>query len=207
MECVEGKIFNFRFLLFSAIYLALGVVFCYYHYFLSLHTAWLLCLPPMAFFPVFLSFPLVRWKKIALLSLLLCVSFFIGLFGFQIEVNRYEDVRPFGECYFSGRVVEMRDAANGTQVILDDLTIEGEKQNCKLIAYLPASLEGEVGICDELFLRGTVTKKSFQQETFTLNANDFGKRIFLSAREVEGGENWTQLQFVFILERACESDD
>lgn len=186
MQTNEGGIFNFRFALFSAIYLALGVVFCYYHYFLSLHTAWLLCLPPMAFFPAFLSFSLQQWKKIAALSLLLCVSFFIGLFGFQIEVNRYEDARAFGECYFSGKVVEMRDSANGTQVILGDLTIEGEKQNCKLIAYLPASLEGEVGLCDELFLRGTVTQKSFSQETFTLNASDFGKRIFLSAREVEG---------------------
>ena len=186
MQANEEKIFNFRFLLFSAVYLALGIVFCYYHYFRSLHTAWLLCLPPATLFPAFLSLPSRRWRRVVVGFLLLCISFFVGFFGFQIEVNRYEDARSFGECYFSGRVVEMRDGANGTQVILGDLTIEGEKQNCKLIAYLPASLEGEVGLSDELFLRGEVTKKKFSYETFSFTAKDFGKRIFLSAREVEG---------------------
>ncbi|MBO5736485.1 MAG: hypothetical protein J6S04_01630, partial [Clostridia bacterium] len=182
----EGKLFNFRLVLFAAIYLAIGIGFCFYYRFYSLSPIWLLCLLPASVFPAFLSYSLSKWKEMGWAAVLLCICFLTGFFGFGMQVDRYEKVSGFGECNFSGRVVEVEEGYNGVEVVLDDVKVEGERQNCKLIAYLPASFEGKLTLSDELFLYGEVTKKDITSENFVPYAKDFGKRIFLVANNADG---------------------
>lgn len=199
----EGKLFNFRLVLFAAIFLVVGIVFCFYHRFYSLSSLWLLCLIPMAAFPIFLSLPFGKWKEMGLIFVILCGFCLMGFFGFGVEVNRYENVSSFGECYFSGRVVEMSKGTNSVKVVLDDLRIDGEEQNCKLVAYLPTSLHDKVTLSDELFLHGNVEKREISAEKFARAAKDFGKRIFLTANEVEGEKTGHRFDlFLFLNARA-----
>ena len=199
----EGKLFNFRLVLFAAIYLAIGIVFCFYYRFYRLSSAWLLCLLPLAAFPVFCAFPIGKWKQMLLAFAILCICFYSGFLGLSLQFNRYDKLTDFGTCNFSGRVVEIRAGYNGSKVVLDDLTVEGEKQNCKLIAYMPASFMENVTLSDELFLRGNITKKSVRADDFTSNAKDFGKRIFLVASDVEGVKIGHQFNlFLFLNARA-----
>lgn len=200
--------FNFRFVLFAAIYLAIGVAFCFSFRFQGLSSAWLVCLLPLAAFPVFLSLPLDRWRAALVAFSLLCVCFFVGFFGFTIQVSRYENVDVSGEVYFSGRVVELREWNGSVGVVLDDVTIEGERQNCKLITYLPASFGEKVALSDELFLHGNVQKREMDADEFSLVAKDFGKRIFLAASGVEGYKTGHKFDlFLFLNARAKAAID
>ena len=181
-----GKLFNFRPVFFAALYLIFGVVFCFYCRFYGLSFAWLACLPILAAIPVFLSVSTAKRKKCVLALLSLCVCFFAGFFGFSIQVKRYEKTTDFGECYFTGKVVEIHESYNKVGVVLDGVKIDGEKQNCKLIAYLPTAFGETITLSDELFLRGEIEKRDINAENFTMQSKEFGKRIFLVANDAEG---------------------
>ena len=198
----EGKIFNFRLVLFAAIYLAIGIVFCFYHYFYDLSAVWALVILPLAAFPVFLSYSIRAWKRIILVFSLLCACFFIGFVSLTLQTNRYEEATDMGECYFSGRVVEIREGYN-VKVVLDDLVVDGKAQDCKLVAYLPSSFVEDIMLSDELFLRGTISKRVMEAEGFSSVAKDFGKGIFLIANGVEGVKTGHRFNlFLFLNARA-----
>ncbi len=199
----EGKLFNFRLVLFAAIYLAIGIVFCFYHRFYGLSAAWLLCLLPAAAFPVFLSVSIEKWRRMIILFAVLCICFFTGFFGFYAQVNHYDKMTDFGTCNFSGRVVEIRAWYNGSQVVLDDLIVNGETQDCKLIAYLPTSFTEDITLSDEVLLNGDVKKKEMNVEEFSTSAKDFGKGIFLVANDVKGVKTGHRFDlFLFLNARA-----
>ena len=199
----EGKLFNFRLALFAAIYLALGVVVCFYCRFYDLSALWILALIPAAAFPVLLSFSWEKWKKALTAFSVLCICFFVGFMGFYSQCNRYDKTTDFGECTFSGRVVEIREYSAGSRVVLDNLKVEGEKQNCKLVTYLPASFVENITLSDELLLRGDVTKREFPAEGFSSSAKDFGKGIYLEADNVEGVKTGHRFDlFLFLNARA-----
>lgn len=199
----EGKLFNFRLVLFLAIYLAIGVLFCFYYRFFDLSSAWLLCLLPVGALPVFLAYPIEKWKKMVLVFALLCVSFFMGFFGFGIEVDRYENVSALGERHFSGRVVDISEGESAVKVVLDDLRVEGKRENCKLIAYLPATFQEKLTLCDTLFLYGDIEKREINVDNFIRTSKDFSERIFLTVEEAEGEKTGHQFDlFLFLNARA-----
>ena len=203
-----GKLFNFRPVFFAALYLVFGVAFCFYYRFHGVSFAWLACLPILAAIPVFLSISIEKRKKCILALLSLCVCFFVGFFGLSMQVNRYENTKGFGECYFTGRVVEIHESYNKVGVVLDDLAIDGEKQNCKLIAYLPTAFGETVTLSDELFLYGEIEKREINAENFTTLSKEFGKRIFLVVNEAEGEKvGHTFDLFLFLNTRAKRAID
>lgn len=196
------KLFNIRPVLFGTIFLAVGILFCFYHAFEGLSAAWLLCLLPMAAAPAFLSYSKGKLWAAAIAFLFLCLCALVGFFGFTIQVNRYEHTAAFGEKYFSGRVVEIREGKYSTALVLDDLVIEGEGENCKLIAYLPTSFCEDIRLSDEVFLRGDIEKRAYETEGFSLFAKDFGKRIFLTSSSPEGYKTGHKFDlFLFLNER------
>ena len=176
-----GKLFNFRPVLFAAVFMTLGVGFAFFHVFGGLSAKWLLCLLPLAAFPVFLSLPMHRWKRAAIALAMLCISFFIGLIGFIVQVNRYEDVTAFSGCYFAGTIVEMREGKGTTALVLDELTVDGKAQKCKLIAYMPASVCENLRLADQVSLYGDIENRTYERESFSMQAKDFGKEIYLTA--------------------------
>jgi hypothetical protein len=76
-----------------------------------------------------------------------------------MEVDRYENVTSLGECHFSGRVVDISEGESSVKVLLDDLRVEGKRQNCKLVAYLPATFQGKLTLSDTVFLYGNIEKR------------------------------------------------
>ena len=154
------------------------MVVCFYCRFYDLSALWILALIPAAAFPVLLSFSWEKWKKALTAFSVLGICFFVGFIGFYSQCNRYDKTTDFGECTFSGRVVEIREYSAGSRVVLDNLKVEGEKQNCKLVTYLPASFVENITLSDELLLRGEVTKREFTAEGFSSSAKDFGKGIY-----------------------------
>ena len=181
----EGKLFNFRPLLFGAILMSLGVVFCFHYSFNNLSIAWLLCLFPLIAALLFLCFSFGDIVKIAVAFLALCACFFIGFFGFLAQVHRF-DADVEGEYYFSGRVVEIRENAYNTAVVLDDLYVDGERCKDKLIAYMPTSFCEDIVLSDQVFLHGDIQKHEIETENFSLFAKDLGKGVSLAAYAPEG---------------------
>lgn len=210
MEKVNGiaqpngeKLFNFRPLLFVAVFMAMGVVFSFFHIFQDFSGVWLIALLPLAAVPALFSFPLYRWRTILLAIVLLCFSFFVGAFGFGMRIDRYADVTAKGECDFSGRVVEIWEGSETVGVVLDDITIEGKPHKYKLIAYLPASFSEKLQLSDELFIHGNIQKRNYDADEFSVQAKNFGREIFLTAsvEEVERSGHHFDL-FLFLNARA-----
>ena len=199
----EGKLFNFRLVLFAAIYLAIGVVYCYYHHFKSVSLGWLFAILPVLALPILLAYPLAKWRRMLVVFALLCTCLFTGFLGLNTAVRRYERMPDFGECNFSGRVVEIREKSSRVEVVLDNLKVDGEKQNCKLIAYLPASFKGELTLSDVLFLGGEVGKVELNAENFSSTAKDFGEKIYLIAKDADGAKTGHEFDlFLFLNTRA-----
>ena len=176
-----GKLFHLRPMLFAAVFMAFGIGFAFFHVFDGLSAAWLFCLLPLAAFPVFLSLPLHRWKTAAIALAALCISFFVGLSGFIGQVDRYEDATAFTDCYFTGAIVEMREGKGTTALVLDELTVDGKAQKCKLIAYLPASVCENLRLADQVSLYGNIEKRVYERTSFSMQAKDFGKGIYLTS--------------------------
>lgn len=180
------KLFNFRPFLFGAIFFAFGVVFSLYYHFQGLHAAWLLCVLPLSIIPFLFCFTVNNWIKVGYGALALCVCFLIGFFGFFVQFNRYQKIEGSDDCYFTGKVVELREGYAEIGVVLDDLTVDGKAYSCKLIAYLPTSFCENIGLSDILFLHGDVEKIEMKSESFSRQAKEFGNRVFLTSDRPEG---------------------
>lgn len=180
------KLFNFRPFLFGAVFFAFGVIFSFWHHFQGLHSAWILCVIPCTAFPLFFCVSAKQWVRAGFTATSLCLCFLVGFFGFFVQADRYQTVDGGKDCVFSGRVVELRAGYDAVGVVLDDVSIEGKEGDCKLIAYLDASFAQRIQLSDWLFLQGDVEKIDVTADTFTRQASDFGKGIFLRSDMPEG---------------------
>lgn len=180
------KLFNFRPFLFGAVFFAFGVIFSFYHYFQGLHSAWMLCVMPCAAFPLLLCVSAKQWVKAGFTALALCLCFLVGFFGFFVQAERYQSVDGGRDCIFSGRVVELREGYGTIGLVLDDVSVDGKERNCKLIAYLDTSFAKNIQLSDRVFLQGDVEKIDVAADTFSRQASDFGKGIYLRSDMPEG---------------------
>lgn len=198
----QRKLLNFRPAFFLALFLCLGIAFGYTHYFNGVSAWWILSLFPLAAAPVLLcAVGKEIWDKV-ILSCLLCAFFFVGFFGFTIEMdNFYASHSGTNDGAVYGRVVEKREYPDGTVgLVLDRISIEGDKEKGKLVAYMPASLCEEIELADKVSLTGRVSRQpvfyegSFQAKRvrkdirFSMRAKDMqavGKSldIFLLCRQ------------------------
>ncbi len=172
------KLFNFRPVFFAALFLCLGIVFCFFYYFYGMSALWLLCLLPLAGMPFFFCRTReTRWKTACAIALLGCF-FFLGFFSFFGQICTFFDREGWlGEHYVVGYVVEKREYENQTAFILDGLCIDEEKVNGKLIAYLPTSNGENIQLCDELFLQGKIQETTVSAETFSLTAKQLSDGV------------------------------
>lgn len=148
------RVFNFRPLFFSAVFLVLGVLFAY-HQKIDGVSAWWLCLLLPVLITPFFFYPKKDKLVIALCVLLLC--FAIGNIAFSIAFANYGSATVYsGSVSVVGRVVEMQQKGESITLILDTLYLNGFGENGKLIAYLPLSFAENIRLGDELVMTGTV---------------------------------------------------
>ncbi len=172
------KLFNFRPVFFAAVFLCLGIIFCFLYRFHGVSACWLLCLIPLAGTPFLFCRTRERAWKTAWAIVFCGVFFFLGFFGFFLQANAYFDREEYlGKNYITGYVVEKRVYDGQTGIVLDGLRIGEEEVPGKLVAYLPSSFDEEITLTDELFLRGNVREIAVDKDNFTLMAKQFGDHV------------------------------
>ena len=153
----EDKLFNFRPLFFIGLSVCSGVAFAFFHSFYSISYWWLTALLPVLGAPFFFcrTRKRIKWTALALLTLVL--FFFVGYWAFCLQINDYASATEYsGAHVVCGRVVERREYEQSTRVVLDEVVIDGNEEEGKLIAYLPTSYKENIRLCDKLVLTGTV---------------------------------------------------
>lgn len=156
LEQAEDKLFNFRPFLFFAVFFLLGIIFACLRQTQKVTNSvlWLF---------VFFIFPLIfsrSWKRFRTVCLGICAlifAFSLGCNSFLTQTREFTDCGYYQDvCVVSGRVVELTRREDGICLTLDKITVDGENEKSKLVAYLPASFEDSVHISDEVLLTGKV---------------------------------------------------
>lgn len=154
----EGKFFNFRPCLFTALFLCLGIVFSNFAFGYGVSLWWaavVLVLPIVFYF-------LLR-KKLALFAgCALALAFLIGVFSYGLKASDFTDTK-FYNSYDSkvyGRIVKMTDNGETTLLVLDEVNIDGNAEKGKLVAYLPTTSCENIRLSDLVFVYGRVLTKT-----------------------------------------------
>ena len=168
-----GKLFNFRPVLFSAAFFALGIAFAYGRRYFGLSFWWLTAGVPA--FVLALLFSAAK-RKAAAVCAALALCFALGTLGFSAEISAFaEGSRYSGEYAVTGTVAEKKEYDKISVLLLENVTIGGTKEQGKINATLPASLSASVAVADKVTVFGKV-------ETNTEAFDDYGFR----AEEVSG---------------------
>lgn len=155
------KLFNFRPIFFTAIALCFGIVFGYLRKFYDVSAWWLCILSPIAV----ASFLFCPTKKeivrAACTWLSMLVFFSLGQTIFYRQTRNFENATAYnGEGYVVGRVTEKTEYDYIARLVLDDISVDGKREEGKLNAYLPLSFYNDVELCDEVLLYGTLTTET-----------------------------------------------
>ena len=151
----KDKLFNFRPVFFTAVSLCAGIVFSYLKIFHGISWWWLCLLLGLAFAFVFCGKE--RWKKTAVAILVLLLFFFGGLFSFMKQAENFLRVTEFDGVYsVTGTVEEKSVYGEQTQLVLSKINVGKNKENCKLIAYLPTTYCENVQLSDVVMVRGNL---------------------------------------------------
>ncbi|MBR2442475.1 MAG: ComEC/Rec2 family competence protein [Clostridia bacterium] len=149
---------------------------------------WILCLFPLAAAPILLcAIGKEIWDKLIFVCLF-CSLFFIGFFGFTLEMDGYFDrYNGTNQGVVYGRVIEIREYADGTiGLVLDRISIEGEEEKGKLVAYMPASLGEEIRLTDKVSLVGRVGRQNvFYEDFFQAKRVKRDIRFSMQAEKIE----------------------
>ncbi len=166
------RIINFRTLLFCALFLSLGVLFAYFYLVLTLPFWLVFIIIPLTGLICMLAFTLVQWKRICVSVALLVLFFALGACAFALQINAYQNTTDYnGEYTVIGRVVEKETDGENYVVLLDKITIDGERAKGTLTAYVSASNYENIARAQELVLHGKL-------QTKTSLVNDYGFRAY-----------------------------
>lgn len=152
----EEKIFNFRPVAFSGVCLCLGVFYAYFSVVYHLSLLWLILGASIVGTSIFFLRKKPNFRSIVKRTLLLTLAFLIGLCAFLLQTHRFSQAEKYNGEYVSvsGRVISCQQVNFGTELIINDLCVDGKTLGGKLIAYLPASFLEKVDDGNELLLTG-----------------------------------------------------
>ncbi len=150
----DGKLFNFRPVLFAAVFLGLGIAFAYARIFKGASFLWLLFGIPLLGMP----FLFLRGAVKAFLTAgIFALCFSLGALSFSLEWNSYRTCGGYaGECTVTGTVVEKKVYENFSMIVLSGITIDGNEEKGKLVAYLGVASANEIELSDEVLMLGKV---------------------------------------------------
>ena len=185
-ENVEDRLFNFRPLFFSAASLALGILFAYLRIFKDVSAWWSMILLPFAA----ASFCFCKTKKrvvttaVAVVWLTACFCFGFGMF--KNNTLDFTDARQYNQkAEVVGLVKEKTLTDYRLVVVLDDVQIDGDKQDGKLTAYLTKTFSTDIHLADIVRINGFVsTDVSFFDE-YGFRANDISNDVRFSLNEAQ----------------------
>ena len=182
----KDKLFNFRPLVFAAVFLALGILFAYYRTLYSLSFWWLCGFIPVAIIPFFLASKKEYARRLlALLMLVFC--FACGFVGFRSQTYQYTACRFYSGVYtVTGTVVGKAVYEDGAKLVLEDVFIGENKVEGRLNAYLPISDYQKAHIADVVALRGFVNTKTELLGEYGFRANAIDEEIRYTLRVNDG---------------------
>ena len=194
---VEGKLFNFRPVFFTAVLLCLGIAFAYLHTVYGVAVWWGFCLLPAAAVPFIFCRSKRQALKILLALFVLTVSFCGGFLRFTARMDDFTQTNTYaGEQTVVGRVVEKVGYENGTyRLTLTDVRVGGMQEKGKLVVYLSDGNETQIRLSDEVVLKGDLRTDIELFDNYGFRAYAIGKdvRFYMTA------ESWVKTERTFDL--------
>lgn len=175
----RGKLFNFRPVLFTAAFFALGIVFSYARFFHGASLWWLLLALPVLVPTLLFS---ARRGRALLRAAFLFLVFSVGCLAFSAELGDFRSADYYeGEYTVIGTVTEKSDYGNFSRVVFSSLRIDGKETKGKLVAYLGASLSEKVSLGDRALLTGEVETDTAVFGEYGFKSGEITQRIYYRA--------------------------
>lgn len=171
------KLFNFRPCFFAAVFLCVGIAFCYVRIFYGISMWWLL-VGLALLLPVCFCRSKERLIKVLLAVALLTAAFFAGAVNFSYRVRDFADCTQYNsETTALGVVVDKREYDNATKLVLKDLYIEDNSEEGKLIAYVGKAEAAGISLSDEVLIKGYVQTDVDWFNEYGFRASDIGDGV------------------------------
>lgn len=174
LEQAEDKLFNFRPFLFFAVFFIFGILFAVLCQTREVSFWWLCLLLPLGL-PLCFCRTLRRAKYICLGVVSLVFAFALGYNRLFAQTQNFSKGGYYnGEYALSGRVVETSFYNDRICLTIDRLTIDGNSEKGKLVAYLPTTFSKTVDIGDTVLITGRVltNNRAFNDGTLRAYAVD-----------------------------------
>ena len=167
----EAKIFNFRPLLFTAIFFIFGILLAYLCGYTSVSYWWLCSLIPLFGIGAFFFVGVYPPRKIFCAIFALALAFFIGFGTLRLQLRLFTSANDYqGEYQAVGRVVETVQTDVGFRLTLDRVHIDTQEENGKLVVYLPASFS-EIRLADKVLVSGKIQSVANAKNVYYANEN------------------------------------
>ncbi len=171
------KLFNFRPCFFAAVFLCIGIAFCYVRIFYGISMWWLL-VGLALLLPVCFCRCKERLIKALLAVALLVAAFFAGAGNFSYRVRDFADCTDYnGETTVLGVVVDKREYDNATKLVLKDLYIGDNSEDGKLITYVGKAESAGISLSDEVLIKGYVQTDVDWFNEYGFRASDIGDGV------------------------------
>lgn len=196
----DEKLFNFRPVFFVAVFLCVGIVFSYFTIKESVSFWWAVLFLPILLTPfIFANTPKKR-KRTFFAVLALACALCIGIFSLCIQSQTYLNQKQVqGEAQIVGQVIEKEKTDYGASFTLQSVSIDNERVNGKLVAYLPADFYKNTRLGDWVILRAETENKGQNASVYDME-NDV--RYEAHGKEMTVTEHSFHL-FLCIRERMC----
>ncbi len=167
----EAKIFNFRPLLFTAVFFALGILLAYLCGYANVSYYWLCALVPLLGIGVFFFIGAYPLRRIFCATLALLVAFTIGFCALRLQLRAFTQTNNYqGEYQAVGRVVETSETDGVLRLTIDRVHIESQEEKGKLVVYLPASFS-EIRLADKVLVSGQMRSVANAQSIYYASEN------------------------------------
>ncbi len=158
---VLDRLFNFRPLLFAAIFLINGIVFAYFQKSEGISAWWLTAFLPITIVTLLLS---NGWKNFfQRLTALITLFLFFGLgnTAFRLQIDAFQDCPTLsGEYTLTGTIENCKEDGDVVKALLRNVSIGGTEVEGRFNAYLPTSFAQEYAVGDEILLTGEVDTRT-----------------------------------------------
>ena len=188
-EKIADRLFNFRPFFFSGASLALGIAFAYLRIFKDVSAWWSMVLLPFAVASFCFAKGGRRVVMTAVAVVWLAACFCFGFASFKNRVLDFTDTPQYGgQAVVVGEVKEKTLTDYMLCVVLEDVRIDGDKQDGNLVAYLPKYRAKQISLADVLKLSGFVeTDISFFDE-YGFRGNAISDNLRFTLTDIEDFE-------------------
>ena len=167
----EAKIINFRPLLFTAVFFALGILLAYLCGYANVSYWWLCSIIPLFGIGAFFFIGVYPLRKMFCAVLALALAFAVGFGALRLQLRAYTSANEYkGEYQAVGRVVETVEMDGVLRLTLDRVHIQSQRENGKLVVYLPASFS-EIRLADKVLVSGRIRTVATAQSVYYANEN------------------------------------